>query len=60
MNQKVSIIQALYDHKYRVATWITLIYIIFHELTAINVIMLYSKTIFKNMNTNSKSGLTPR
>lgn len=32
---------------YRRGTWITLILIIFHELTGINAILLYSNTIFK-------------
>jgi len=32
---------------YRKGTWITLIIIIFHELTGINAIMLYSNTMFK-------------
>ena len=33
---------------------------IFHELTGINVIFLYSNTMFKRMDTDGKSGLTPR
>jgi hypothetical protein len=31
---------------YRKGTWIILIVIIFHELTGINAIMLYSNTMF--------------
>ena len=33
---------AVANPKYRKATWINIGYIIFHELTGINVIMLYS------------------
>jgi hypothetical protein len=34
-------------------------YIIFHELTGINVIMLYSSTMFKQMSKNG-GGISPR
>ena len=52
---------ALVDPQYRTATWVNVGYIIFHELTGINVINLYSTTIFKNMQTpGQKTWLTPR
>lgn len=36
---------ALWNPTYRMATWVNIGYIIFHELTGINVILLYSNTI---------------
>lgn len=48
---------ALFNPIYRKATWVNLCYIVFHELTGINVIMLYSTTIFKQMKGGS---FTPR
>lgn len=43
----ISLKDAVSSDMYRKATWITLIIIIFHELTGINAIMLYSNTMFK-------------
>ena len=37
---------ALFNPQYRKATWVNIGYLIFHELTGINVIILYSSTIF--------------
>jgi len=52
---------ALVDPQYRTATWVNVGYIIFHELTGINVINLYSTTIFKHIQDPNKNiWLTPR
>jgi Na+/melibiose symporter-like transporter len=48
---------ALFHPMYRRATWINIVYIIFHELTGINVINLYSNQIFDQM---KSSEFTPR
>lgn len=40
---------AVSSEMYRKATWTTIVLIIFHELTGINAIMLYSNTMFKQM-----------
>lgn len=37
-----SLCEALTDPKFRVASWVNIIYIVFHELTGINVINGYS------------------
>jgi len=37
---------AVFGEQYRRATWTNIGYIIFHELTGINVILLYSNKIF--------------
>jgi hypothetical protein len=50
---------AVCNPQYRGATWVNVGYIIFHELTGINVIMLYSSTMFKQMNKDG-GGITPR
>lgn len=34
---------------YRKGTWVTIVLIIFHELTGINAILLYSNTMFRQM-----------
>ena len=46
VTSKVPLTQALCGNKYRKGTWIAAILIIFHELSGINVIFLYSNTIF--------------
>lgn len=51
---------ALFNDQYRTATWVNIGYIIFHELTGINVINLYCNTIFKQMASNGNAVLTPR
>ena len=38
------------DPRYRIATWVNIFYIIFHELTGINVINMYSNTMLDQMN----------
>jgi hypothetical protein len=45
---------------HRKASWIAVVLIIFHELTGTNAIMLYSNQIFKQMNSDGSSALTPR
>ena len=50
---------AIFDPRYRTATWINLIYMIFHELTGINVITMYSNTMFRRMHSEGAS-FTPR
>lgn len=55
---KISYYDALFHKDYRVGTWITIVLVIFHELTGINAIFLYSNNIFKEIFTGSS--LTPR
>lgn len=50
---------ALCNDRYRKATWVNLGYIVFHELTGVNVIALYSNQMFKQMQTPSFK-ITPR
>ena len=45
--------------RYRIATWINISYMIFHEMTGINVINMYSNTMFKDMAKGGAS-FTPR
>jgi SP family arabinose:H+ symporter-like MFS transporter len=49
----------MFHPTYRKATWIALILIIFHELTGINAILIYSNVMLKNMSKDG-SGLSPR
>ena len=51
---------AVANPRYRKATWVNIAYIIFHELTGINVIMLYSNQLFKQMASSGDSAFTPR
>lgn len=51
--------QAFLDPEYRKATWVNVWNILFHELTGINVIFLYSNTILQTVLTPD-SGFTPR
>jgi hypothetical protein len=37
------------DPKYTKATWVNIWNIFFHEMTGINVILLYSNTILRNI-----------
>lgn len=55
----VTLGMALCDPQHRTATWINFTYIIFHELTGINVINMFSNTMFTQMD---KEGfiLSPR
>lgn len=54
-------VDATSNPKYRKATWVNIGYIIFHELTGINVIMLYSTEIFKTMkNSEGENTIEPR
>ena len=60
-SSKLTLKDALVDRKYRKATWVNIGYIIFHELTGINVIMLYSTEIFKSMkNSDGENTIKPR
>jgi len=56
---KIKLKSALFDKVYRIGTWIVIILIIFHELSGINVIMIYSTTIFQEINEEGGS-ITPR
>ena len=38
-----------YNPKYRKASWLNVCHIVFHELTGINVIIIYSNTILTNI-----------
>ena len=43
------------DERYRRASWVNICQIIFHELTGINVILMYSSTILETiLGTDSK------
>lgn len=55
----LTITDALMNPKYRRATWVNVGYIVFHELTGINVILQFSNQIFTQMH-DSGSSLTPR
>ena len=48
------------DERYRRASWVNVIYIVFHELTGINIILMYSNTILKNILGDKKSGFNAR
>ena len=55
----LTIKDALVHPRYRTATWANIGYITFHELTGINVILIYSAQIFAEMH-DSGSKITPR
>ena len=55
----LNLCDAVANPRYRKATWVNIAYIIFHELTGINVIMLYSNQMFKQMSSGGSS-ITPR
>ena len=48
------------DERYKRASWINVGYIIFHELSGINVILTYSNTILENILGDSTSGFNAR
>ena len=56
----LTLVDALFNPQYRTATWVNVGYMVFHELTGINVINLYCNTIFKQMDSNGKAPFTPR
>ena len=58
-SSKLTLGDALCNDRYRRATWVNLGYIVFHELTGVNVIALYSNQMFKQMQSPSFK-LTPR
>ena len=58
-SSKLTLIDALCNPQYRRATWINLGYIVFHELTGINVIMQYSNQMLKQMQSKTFP-ITPR
>jgi hypothetical protein len=45
------------DKRYTKASWVNIFHIIFHELTGINSIMIFSNTILANI---TEGGLSPR
>lgn len=45
--------------RYKTATWVNFFYMIFHELTGINVINMYSNTMFADMQKEG-AAFTPR
>lgn len=49
---------ALCNPWYRRATWICIIYMFYHEAAGINVLLMYSSTIFENM--EGSGGMSPR
>ena len=56
----VSIKDAFFDPKYRKSTWVNVGYIIFHELTGIQIIQQFSIIIFTKMHKEGQSDFTPR
>ena len=48
------------DERYVRASWINIAYIIFHELTGINVILLYSNTILEQILGTDTDGFNAR
>ena len=48
------------DEKYKRASWVNVVYIVFHELTGINVILTYSNTILENILGTKTSGFNAR
>lgn len=57
---KYSLRDALCNEEFRRATWVNFGYIIFHELTGINVILQYSNTILAQINSNGGFALSAR
>lgn len=57
---ELTIKDALCNPMYRKSTWVNMGYIVFHELTAINVINLYSNQMFKQMEDSGTAWFTPR
>jgi len=51
---------AMVNPQYRTATWVNIGYMIFHELTGNNVILLYSNILFASMNQSGLSSISPR
>ena len=51
---------ALFNPQYRNATWVNFVYIIFHELTGVNVINLYSNQMLKQMQESGSTSLSPK
>jgi hypothetical protein len=49
---------ACFNKNYRMATWVAVVLIMFHEMTGVNAISSYSNTILSEMNSYG-SGLTP-
>lgn len=56
----LTIKDALFNQQYRKSTWVNIGYIIFHELTGINVILLYTSIIFKELKSNHSSNIDTR
>ena len=48
------------DERYTRASWINVIYMVFHELTGINVILAYSDTILKKILGTDSGGFNAR
>ena len=48
------------DERYTRASWINVVYIVFHELTGINIILTYSNTILENIIGDKTSGFNAR
>ena len=43
---KIRLLDAFWNNeRYKRASWISVCYIVFHEMTGINIIMMYSNTI---------------
>lgn len=57
---QVSFKDALFDEKYRKATWITFVLGLFNQMTGLNAIMMYSNTLLETLNSGAnKFFLTP-
>lgn len=57
---KLTFKDALFDPRYRRATWINIVYVCFHELAGNSLINLYCNRIFKTMDENGNQFVTPR
>ena len=54
-SSSVNLKDALSDPMHRGATWVNFGYMIFHELTGINMILQYSNSIFSQMHSDGSS-----
>jgi len=54
------LLQCVIDPRYRSATWVALIIIIFHELSGINAVLAYSHTMLQKMDVDGKAFITPK
>ena len=58
-SSQLTLCDGLCDPRYRGASWVSIVYMLFHELTGINVIVIFSNKMFENMQEGGAS-FTPR